>query len=176
MMGDLQFRAIDQPIPTVVIVLAYGLLFLIVLAFRRGRALGRLRTGAALLFVEGCLVTVIAIALFPMLGFAGVGDGGEHAVMVAMIIDGLLVATGLFWIVMSALAMRGDRRACWFGVVLSGLCAGVGFLSQGDSLELFPRIGLTVVLALPAIYLLLGLRGSRAQPVRPLETVKRVDE
>jgi hypothetical protein len=86
--------------------------------------MGRLRTGAALLFIEGCLVTLSAIGVLPMVGFAGVG-GGEQAVMIAIILDGSVVVTGLFCIVMSVLAMRGNRRACWMGVVLSGLCAAV---------------------------------------------------
>ena len=137
--------------------------------------MGRLRAGAALLFIEGCLVTLFAIGVLPMMGFAGVGDGGEQAAMIALVLDGLVVVTGLFLIVISALAMRGNRRAGWIGVVLSGLCAAVGWVSETGSLGLFPSFGLAVVLALPALYLFLGLRVSRAQPARPLK-VKRVDE
>jgi hypothetical protein len=126
--------------------------------------LGRPRTGAALLFIEGCLVTLLAIGVLPMMGFAGVGDGGEQAVMIALILDGLVVVAGLCLIVMSVLAMRGNRWAGWTGVALSGLCAAVGWVSEAGSLELFSRSGLAVVLALPAIYLFLGPRGSRTQP------------
>ena len=143
------------------------------LAVRRQRGIGRLRTGAALLCVEGGLVTLSAIGLFPMTVFAGIGGGGEQAVVVAMILDGLVVLTGLFSIVIGVLAMRGSGRAGWIGVVLSVLCAAAEWISQGDSLGMLPRVGLTVVLALPAIYLAWGLLASGVWPARRLVTVQR---
>ena len=118
----------------------------------------------------------MAIGLLPMMGFAAVGDGGEQRAMIAMILDGFVVVSGLGGIVISALAWRGNRRAGWIGVILSGLCAAIAWVSESGSLDLFPSLGLAVVFALPAIYLFLGLRASGAQPARPVKTVKRVGE
>lgn len=85
-------------------------------AVRRRRAVGRLRTGAALLCVEDVVVTLMATSAVPMVGFAA--DGGEQAATLAMILDGVAVLGGIVCIVVGVLAMRGDIRAAWVGVDL----------------------------------------------------------
>ena len=128
------------------------------------------RVGASLLFAEGSVVTSQALGPFgplPMVGFAGIGDGGAQAAIIAfLVVGGIVVGGCLFWLVIAALAIRGSRWAGYVGIVLSILSAGAGFLILSGYLELIPTTAITVVLIVPAICMYLGLRAGRRLPVR----------
>ena len=151
----------------------YGLVGLAVYLFvfraaRRRRA-GRLLVGGSLLFAEGWLLAVGGLwAAFIAAVFAGVGNDAVASATIALIVGGILVlgAFGL-WILVSVLAMRGNRLAARVGTVLSWLCAGYAFASS--DYDLVPKVALSVALALPSIFLFLGLLAPKVGTSRPIQ-------
>jgi len=136
--------------------------FLFVFRSARPHRAGRLLIGGSLLFAEGWLLAIGGLwAAFIAAVFAGAGNDAVASATFTLIVGGLVVLGGFcLWILVSVRAMRGNKFAARVGTVLSWLCAGFAFANS--DYDLIPTLALTVLLALPSIFLLLGLLGRNA--------------
>jgi len=152
--------------------------YLYVFRSARRRKAGRLLVGGSLLFAEGWLLAIGALwGAFIIAVSAGAGGDAVASATIALVVGGTMVLGGIgLWILVSVLAMRGNRLAARVGTVLSWLCAGYAFASS--DYDLLPKVALTVALALPSIFLLVGLVAAdavkpRAQSRSPRQRARR---